>query len=312
MSATTAPDRLELAVADVLGAGAVVVERRGHPYASSFPGDVLVCRLGDGSEHVVLCKREAGRRFPRFGHRGGPGYEAVAYREVVQRSGLPAAGFLGAWRDPAGGDTWLLIEYIAGAQRLSESADPAGAMRAAARWAGRLHAISAEWAPAPPLKAYDAEYLAGWARRTAAFAGERHSQYPWLASLCARAKDALAELIRSPAVVIHGEYTPHNVLLRDAEVLPVDWETAAIAAGEIDLASLTERWPAEVVAACEAQYVAARWPDGAPAAFARTLDLARLYWSLRWLGDRREWLSQPRMAERYEALRATGERLGLT
>ena len=297
-----------------LGPDVTVVERRPHSYASSFPGEVLVCRLGDGSEQTLLCKREAGRRFPRFGHRGGPGYEALVYRELVQRSGLPAPAFHGAWHDPDSGDTWLLVEYLEGACRLSETEDPAIALRAAARWAARLHAISAEWVTAadvPTLKVYDGAYFAGWARRADELAGDRHRRYPWLRGLCAAAVDALAELAASGSVAIHGEFTPHNVLIRGDEVLPVDWETAAVAAGEIDLASLTERWPADTVAACEADYVAARWPDGAPQSFATTLDLARLYWSLRWLGDRREWLDQPRMAERYAALCETGERLGL-
>ena len=286
-----------------------VVERRPHPYASSFPGEILVCRLADGSKRTLLCKREAGRNFPRFGHRGGPAYEARVYEEVVERTGLPAPKFHGAWHNPRTGGTSLLIEYVEDARRLSESDDPVAALSAAARWAGRLHATTAGWTP--PLKVYDADYYGGWARRTATFAGRRHARYPWLAHLCARSVDALAELPARGGVVIHGEFTPHNVLVRGDEVLPVDWETAALAAGEIDLASLTERWPAAVATACEAAYVAARWPDGAPDTFARTLDLARLYWSLRWLGDRREWLAQPRMAERYEALHATGERLGL-
>ena len=291
------------------GADLTVVERRPHRYASSFPGEILVCQLADGSERTLLCKREAGLNFPQFGHRGGPAYEACVYEHVVERTGLPAPRFHGAWHNPRTGGTSLLIEYIEDARRLSESDDPVAALSAAARWAGRLHAITAGWTA--PLKVYDADYYGGWARRTATFAGRRHVRYPWLASLCSRALDALAELPARGDVVIHGEFTPHNVLVGDEEVLPIDWETAALAVGEIDLASLTERWPADVVAACEAAYAAARWPEGPPHDFERLLDLARLYWSLRWLGDRPEWLDQPRMHDRYGVLRATGERLGL-
>jgi len=65
----------------------------------------------------------------------------------------------------------------------------------------------------------------------------------------------------------------------------VDWETAAIAPGEIDLATLTEGWPPEVSRQFEAEYQRARWPGGSPAGFQRNLDVARVYMQLRWLGD---------------------------
>jgi thiamine kinase-like enzyme len=101
------------------------------------------------------------------------------------------------------------------------------------------------------------------------------------------------------------------VLVRGGQVYPVDWESAAIAAGEIDLASLTEKWPADIVRQLERDYQQARWPAGAPASFAQTLAAARLYLHLRWLGDRPSWTSGERESWRFDHLRSAGEQLGL-
>ena len=94
-------------------------------------------------------------------------------------------------------------------------------------------------------------------------------------------------LVEGSLTVIHGEYYPDNVLVRETVVHPVDWQTAAVAAGEIDLAALTERWPRGVAEQCENAYRRARWGDRTPASFHETLLAARLYLHFRWPGDRR-------------------------
>jgi len=81
--------------------------------------------------------------------------------------------------------------------------------------------------------------------------------------------------------------------------------------GEIDLVALVHQWPSALVARCEDAYIRARWPEGPPADLSRRFDLARLYWEMRWLGDRPEWLAQPRLRARMVDLRAIGARLGL-
>ena len=88
--------------------------------------------------------------------------------------------------------------------------------------------------------------------------------------------------------MIHGEYYPKNILVRDAAILPVDWESAAAGVGEIDLATLTTGWGPAVRSACEGAYVASRWPEGAPHGFERRLDLARMYVRLCWLEGRQQ------------------------
>jgi thiamine kinase-like enzyme len=94
------------------------------------------------------------------------------------------------------------------------------------------------------------------------------------------------ELASNPLTVIHGEYYPKNILVRaQTEIVPVDWESAAIGPGEIDLASLIEGWPEDSRAACRRAYLGARWDGGCPDEFERRLASARMYFALRWLGD---------------------------
>jgi hypothetical protein len=62
---------------------------------------------------------------------------------------------------------------------------------------------------------------------------------------------------------------------------------------------------------CEEAYQRARWPEGVPAGFERTLDAARIYLHFRWLGERPDWTIREKTLWRYEHLRAVAERLGL-
>ena len=134
----------------------------------------------------------------------------------------------------------------------------------AARWCGAFHAAAEELLaaePELPLTRYDVDYYVGWARRTLEFADELPGSSPWLEQLCRRYPEAVERLLDSPATVIHGEFYPHNIVVtEDDQIYPVDWESAAIAPGVFDIATLAEGWPDEDAAACFDEYCAARWP----------------------------------------------------
>jgi hypothetical protein len=93
----------------------------------------------------------------------------------------------------------------------------------------------------------------------------------------------------------------------------VDWESAAIAPGEIDLAALTEgrHWPSEIVQECRRAYVSSRWPEGSPCSFQRTLDMAQMYLHFRWLGERPDLAVSEKNLARYDHLCLLAERLNL-
>ncbi|HTC82009.1 MAG TPA: phosphotransferase, partial [Acidimicrobiia bacterium] len=130
----------------------------------------------------------------------------------------------------------------------------------------------------------DAEWYQGWMDRTAGWAGVLHLRYPWLAAACRR-EELYEPLLTAPHSVVHGEFTPANVLLRDGEVYPVDWESAALAPGELDLAFFTLGWPGRLRRRIEAAYARRRWPGGPPPTFEATLRAARIHACFRVLGD---------------------------
>lgn len=303
-------------LATVLGrAGATparLLDRQPLSLASTFPAEVVTCRLVDGRDLQLFCKYTADRHHVARAPRGGVVYEAAVYRELLTPLGVTVPRWYGAYTAPQTTDTWLFLEYLDRASHVHQ-APGAAMLPLAARWLGHFHAMLANrhLEPPPFLHRYDRAYLLAWTRRASRFAGPLRHDFPWLPTLGERFARVAPALLLAAPTVIHGEYYPRNVLTQDGAVYPVDWESAAVAAGEIDLASLTEGWSAEVTARCEEAYCQARWPAGPPTDFARRLDAARLYLQFRWLGDRPEWTVHDRVRPRFARARLLGERLGL-
>jgi fructosamine-3-kinase len=250
----------------------------------SFPHEVVSCSIAGKALHL-FCKYGSTHTGSGHGHRGGVPREVEVYRRVLEASSCSSAPFFGFYVEPRTGATWLLLEYISGAFRVNKSPDQT-AIYLAAQWLAKFHTEQEQRIDGLPriLPLYDADYFRGWAERTLSFSEERPR---WLEALC-DAANAFARLIDGPLSVVHGEYYPKNILVRGSDVYPVDWESAALGAGEVDLAMLTENWPADVVRRCIDEYCAARWPSGPPADFESRLGVARLYVHLRWLGNKRD------------------------
>jgi Phosphotransferase enzyme family len=290
----------------------LIILQREPTNEGTFPTEIVTCQRDDGATVQVLCKYTAGHSHDAHGHRGGVAYEATVYRHVLQPLAVSTPTLYGVHTDRRTGETWLILEYVNASLRLEHAPAPAGVIMAA-RWVGQFHAANEarlSSTPMPFLNTYNPAYYQGWARRTSRFGGPVLQRFPWLTTLCERYGVANTLLLAPPVTIIHGEYYPKNVLYRDGIIYPVDWESAAIAAGEIDLACLTDGWPAETVRACELAYQQARWPHGSPAAFTQRLAAARLYMHFRWLGDRPEWTTR-KQSWRFEHLRSAGEQLGL-
>jgi hypothetical protein len=300
----------------------VRVLRRTVPhYMSTFPNEIVTCQSPAGRKRRVFIKYEGGRSHHSFGHRGDVSYEAEVYLRVLQAVPGFRPTFLGAHSDPRTGDTALFLEYADRCIPLSEVSwnrriclpRP---MVQTARWLARFHAHHEPRAAEPSLsflRGYDAAYYRGWAQRTFRFARPLQRRFPWLAELRACGDAWFAPLLSAAPTVIHGEFFAKTVLVRDEKLFVLDWESAAIAPGEIDLATLTdgEGWPASVVRRCEDNYRRVRWPDGEPGGFKRTLNAALVYLQFRWLGDRPEEARREKTLWRYEHLRDAGKQLGL-
>jgi hypothetical protein len=229
---------------------------------------------------------------------------------VLRDLGAGTARLFGFIEDVRAGSSLLLLEHLAGAVRTDDTDDVRRTMVAAARWAGVFHRRCVG-CPHRRLGVHDATYFIGWGDRTLQYTAGMAHELPWLTTMVSRFRVAVEELLSHERTVVHGEFTPHNVLIAGDRVAPVDWECAAWSYGEIDIASLTDRWSRDIVEACEIAYAEARWPAGAPPELTRLLDLARCYWQLRWLGKNPAWTLRERSRWRFDALRAAAMRLEL-
>ena len=261
-----------------------VIDRAPNTYRSTSPSEIVRCLFDDGIERRVFVKHDvAGAHAGGPFWAGGP-YEARIYRDVLSACDLATPAYLGSWSDLSSGETSLAIEYVEG-WRLSRS-DPAWLVEAA-RWLGRLHREATPVAVRDPrVRVYDGVYLRDCARAAVEAERAKGDEAIWLEPVVA-AYDAVMvpRLQAAEPTFIHGEPYPQNIIVSGGRIRTVDWQSAAIGPGAIDLACLTQgRWPTPLVAESEAAYVQERWSGRAPATFAGELEGARMYWSLRWLG----------------------------
>jgi hypothetical protein len=295
------------------GSSICILDRTPAIWASTYPSEIVTCAVGGSTELKLYCKYMAGLDYESFGHRGGVPYEIEVYRRVLAGLSLSLPRFYGAYQDPATGDAWLILEFLDRSLRVTKGPQPESIVQAA-RWLGRFHAANEGRVSGPDvsfLNLYDAEYYLGWSRRTLRFASELRPEFPWLETLCGRFDECVDILLSAPRTIVHGEFYPHNILLSDGQIYPIDWESAAIAAGEIDIATLTEAWKPEHLRRCELAYQESRWGGAAPAGFSRGLAAARLYVCFRWLGEQPEWTLHAGNREYFEQMRIAGEELGL-
>jgi aminoglycoside phosphotransferase (APT) family kinase protein len=292
------------------GQGLTVTERESHMHASTNALEIVTCLRADGTSVRFVCKYYPGWTHMSFGHRGGIPYEARVYREVLEPLGASTPFFHGAHTD-SDGKGWICLEYVEGGVRLNMTPLP-DALARVGRWLGEFHAAAeAVIARAEFLARYDKAYYVGWAHRAKLLACMAGREHDWFERLCDGFHETATLLLDAPVTLNHGEFYPHNILLEGERVRPVDWESAAIAAGEIDLASLTQGWPSQEVERCEEAYRQARWPQGAPAEFQQRLAVARVYWQLRWLGEKLSWTRGERALQYFERSRALAEQWGL-
>ena len=173
---------------------------------------------------------------------------------------------LGRYVDEQTGWTWLLLEHVDECRPLRRRHD---LMAQTAGWLGEFHSRSQSVLRAGTpefLRDWGAEHYLRFVRRTAQFARPLAGEYPWVFELCDRMTEPFELLLSRPRTLVHGEFTVHNVLVQQDRIRPVDWESAAASAGEIDLAALVEGWPEDSRDECVAAYCRSRWRDSAPPA----------------------------------------------
>src|SRR2546423_1295636 len=154
----------------------------------------------------------------------------------------------------------------AGAAQLADAGRGMGAVFGPVPGLGAFHATTEGLWPdlfPPALPFRGAGGYQAWTPPRAAGAAAPHLRSPWLATACRR-ENLYEPLLTAPHSVVHGEFSLGNVLLRKGEVFPVDWESAGLAPGELDLAFFTLGWPRRLRRRVEAAYARRRWPGGPP------------------------------------------------
>lgn len=270
-----------------------IVSRAPASSSSTHPSELVACQLKDGSVRWLHVKHQSEDATESFGHRGGLQRELAVYREVLDPY-LDGTPQLLGWSD-ADGESTLVLEFLEDAVPIHQVEH---GVDSAATWLAHFHCKVPVTRSLPVL---DGPYYLRWLERTV------HLQSA--VGMSSVVSDALERLLHDPSPyvepltvgspsVVHGEFFPHNVLWADGAVRPVDWESAALGAGEVDVASLIDDWAPDVAAQVESVYAALRWPNDLEErrASRRRVAAAAVYWSLRWLGDGRPWTEETRVA----------------
>ncbi len=287
-----------------------IIERKPNAYTATFPCEIITCRVNGNREIKIFCKH--GGNHPRNVHdqeiplrQGGVPYEAKVYRHVLLPHQLSTITYYGDHHEKETDTTWLFLEHLEESVHASNGFYQVEAMSLAARWLGNFHRICEDHADplyVPFLRIYNEEYYLKWPERTKFFAKDLNHIYPWLSNVCDKSQELVHLLFARPLTIIHGDFYTDNILFREGKIYPIDWGWSAIATGENDLATLTERWPSHIVEQCELEYQQTRWPQGVPADFLETLNVARLYNLFRWLGDKPERTLQKENKWRFDNL----------
>jgi hypothetical protein len=300
-----------------------ILDRERNAYASGSPSEIVTCRFADGRVLRLLFKYA---RYPDATRNcdltdehfivqswSNVPYEAAVYRQALEPLRLSTPKFYGTYLEPGSGRVWLVLEYFDNAIPLDELLD-GSQMDIASNWLGRFHAAGEHLVANPSvyfLKRLDAGHYSALVKRSRSHAGKLDHWFSWLPDLCTRFEDFVASTWTPRPTVTHGDYYRHNILLREGNIHPVDWEQAAIDLGEMDLACLTHRWPAKITQRCELEYQRSRWPQGSPDDFKTALNAARLVLYLDEIRNLPNWTEHNERLTFGQEMRSLGECLGL-
>lgn len=287
------PSRATLArgLADVFAAATAVhgpctiTHRRENPRSSTYLGDIVRVRFADGRREELLCKYADGVELvPPTAHRG-LAYEARVYERVLAAAPLSLPRFWGSFTDPDTGGLVFVMRFYPRGMSAAQACEHGG-LEAMVGWMAEFHDWGEAHAGDPAwqfLTRHDTDYYRLWLDRTCEVARPFANEYSWLDTAVAAYRDLIPLLAAARPAVVHGELTTRNSLWADGLIMPVDWETAALGAAEVDLAMFTFDWDLDELREIESRYVARRWPGGPPAGFSERMLAARLYVAFHWI-----------------------------
>lgn len=284
----------------LLGEGSLaeIKSREKFVEQGTYPIELVTCRMGDSRELVLFCKYLAGGGPNNHGHRGGVAYEAKVYSEIISKISLPAIKYFGSREISEKNELIIVLEFIGKNLRFAYSKEK-DVLQKAATWIGAFHGLFEENHP-DFIKKYDKDYYNHWLNWFKELAKPFYHEFPVIQELIRHFEENMEMLLSVSHTLIHGEYYPRNVLIKNGIIYPVDWESTAIAPGEMDLASLIELWDKVSVDGAKESYLKARWPNGnySRADFEQRLAICRIYLFFRWCPFRLEksaWIRNERI-----------------
>jgi len=281
------------------------ISSRRYPYASSFRLDELTVEMDDG-ERVLLIRKDFARsemladaRMHRPTSMEDPSREIETYRRILVGAGI-GPRCLVTVADPTAAQFWLITEKVRGVE-LWQVGD-LGVWEDVLRWLAAFHAAYADHEAQllldhPGLPVLNAAWFGEWTSRAMSALETSSIDRSGRLRRALTGIDLAAELGALPRTFVHGEFYSSNVIVGDSPegttVHPVDWETAALGTGLLDVAAITSGWDP----CTERQLVSAY---GALAGRERDLLLTRLHLALRWIcwsarasapaGDLQKWV----------------------
>jgi len=285
------------------------IDRRLSDYRSSFSLEALDVQLDDGSSLAVMFKNLSPHalsdeaRLARPNADYDPLREIQVYRDVLSQYQLGTPIYLAAITDSKRELYWLFLEKVPGIE-LYQVGDLA-LWQQAAQWLARFHSLG------PNLRLLASEAcLLDWNRshywkgleRARAYLHQRHAEdsaaLSDMETIANVYEGVVGQLTAFPQTFIHGEFYASNVLVHESttgvRVCPVDWETAGIGPGPLDLAALVAgSWTDEQ----RAKLATAYWeslPKSSPVVqsfhlLERALMCARIALAVQLLGRSQEW-----------------------
>jgi Phosphotransferase enzyme family len=287
------------------------LERKLYDYHSSFAIEELVAYCDDESPLNLIFKNlsphglleHARQTRPQFAY--NPSREIMVYRHVLDEE-FDTATCYGALVDADRQRHWLLLEKVAG-QELYKIGDFT-LWCDVARWLAQMHGRSANVATQHPndtyLLRYDEAFWNAWIDRAERFIGQgritsrRNMTPPQMKWLVNQSREAAQQICNLPVTILHGEFYPSNILIQQRDdrtrICPIDWETAAVGCGLLDLAALIAgNWTEQQKQQLAMAYYKELSGDGTTwdslQHMMNNLQSCRLLLAVKWLGWSPDW-----------------------
>lgn len=245
-----------------------------------------------------------------------PQREIYVYRSVLPGLDAGTPRYYGDVSDEISGRYWLFVEPVNGV-RLEQIGDFA-VWEEAAAWLARLHSkgtrLLAKMDPVGKEKLirHNRSYYRRWLNRAkkASEVRQGRDMGSW-GLILSEYERSISELVSLPATLLHGEFYPSNILVRDGvreQICPVDWEMASVGPALVDIAALISgHWTESERRRLVESYRSAACIPGLdlPRSFDSTLLICRLHVAVQWLGWSLRWRPPPWHARNWLA-EATG------